>query len=313
MGFIKCPVLVVGDNAALPGILVCLLEAGHQVYVLDEKKTGLSNLLRDCFSSKDKEKHLLQNLKKVVNLAEIEGVELAIALTAENLDAKKGLIHQLETAVPPDTLIAINSESIPLQAIREATRFPQRIIALNWTEPAHTTFFLEIVSDKDTAEDLIDDLVEVAQKEWQKDPYVLRNGLGIRSRMMAALVREAFGLIEEGYVGVEDIDRACRNDAGYYLPFSGHFRYMDLMGTYLYGIVMQELNPELSKATHIPAFFSELIQQGAKGMENNKGFYTYTEEEKQQFRLSFKKFTHEMKGLISHYSHDFLEKSAFEK
>src|SRR5690606_15688438 len=190
---------------------------------------------------------------------------------------------------------------------------PKRIIALNWTEPAHTTFFLEVVTDKNTSEELIRDLVEVAQKEWQKDPYVLTNGLGIRSRMMAALLREAFGLIEKGYVGVEDIDRACRNDAGYYLPFSGHFRYMDLMGTYLYGVVMKELNPELSKESHVPAFFTDLIQQGAEGMENNKGFYTYSEEEKQQLTLSFKKFSYEMKYLISEYAHDFLEKPAFEK
>lgn len=312
MGFRKCSVLVVGESKELLGVLICLLEAGHQVYVL-ENEMDIATLIEGCFSSKEKETLLLRNLKKVNHLAEISRVELAIALTAENRDAKKALIHELEKAVPADALIAINSESIPLQAIRDAARFPQRIIALNWTEPAHTTFFLEIVSDKNTSAHLVGDLLEVAQKEWQKDPYVLTNGLGIRSRMMAALLREAFGLIEKGYVGVEDIDRACRNDAGYYLPFSGHFRYMDLMGTYLYGIVMKELNPELSKESHIPVFFTDLIQQGAKGMENNKGFYTYTEEEKQQFKLSFKKFSHEMKCLISQYSPDFLEISASEK
>src|SRR5690606_27326180 len=139
------------------------------------------------------------------------------------------------------------------------------------------------------------------KEDWEKDPYVLENNEGIRAKLLAALVREAFYLIENGYVGVEDIDRACRNDAGYYLPFAGNCRYMDLMGTWAYGAVMAELNPELSHSSHIPDFFMQITNAGGKGMENGEGFSTYSEEDKKMIQESFQKFSQEIRELMAKY------------
>src|SRR5690606_22811349 len=111
----------------------------------------------------------------------------------------------------------------------------------------------------------------------------------IRSRLLAALVREAFYLIENGYVGVEDIDRACRNDAGYYLPFAGNCRYMDLMGTWAYGTVMADLNPELSNASHLPDFFNQILAERGTGLANVKVFFCLDEEDVMGIRESFQR------------------------
>jgi 3-hydroxybutyryl-CoA dehydrogenase len=50
---------------------------------------------------------------------------------------------------------------------------------------------------------------------------------------------------------------------------------MDLMGTYAYGLVMKDLNRELSKDTKLPDFIDAIIREGGSGMENNNGFYKY--------------------------------------
>ena len=121
---------------------------------------------------------------------------------------------------------------------------------------------------------------------------------------MYAMMREGIHLVENGYATIEDIDRACRNDAGYYLPFAGNFRYMDLMGAYMYGVVMQDLNPELSKNKHIPEFCRKLFQSGAEGMRDGKGFYEYEEGEAEEWEKKFRKFSYEIKDVISKYNHE---------
>ena len=115
------------------------------------------------------------------------------------------------------------------------------------------------------------------------------------------MVREAFYLVENGYATVQDIDRACRNDAGYYLPFAGNFRYMDLMGTYSYAEVMKKLNADLSKDNHIPGFFSDIISNGDTGMKSNKGFYNYENGDVEHWNKMFAKFSYKIHEIIAKY------------
>jgi 3-hydroxybutyryl-CoA dehydrogenase len=234
-------------------------------------------------------------------LEELKEIELAVAVTSENVGQKREIINIMEKVLAKDALIGINSESIPLSHIQQNSSVPERIIGLNWVEPANTTVFLEVISNNRNGEEEIESLLKLAKENWRKDPYVLKNDKGIRSKLLGALVREAFYLIENEYVKVEDIDRACRNDAGYYLPFAGNCRYMDLMGTSVYGTVMADLNPELSKATHIPSFFLEIVDKGGKGMENGKGFYAYSKSEEEKINRLFQRFSHQIREIMSNY------------
>src|SRR5690606_30244795 len=101
----------------------------------------------------------------------------------------------------------------------------------------------------------------------------------------------AFYLVENGYASMESIDRACRNDAGYYLPFAGNFRYMDLMGTYAYGVVMKDLNPELSKATVVP---DSVVAD----------FQSYAADHPEHWEKIVRTVSEEIRELILKYSHD---------
>jgi 3-hydroxybutyryl-CoA dehydrogenase len=215
----------------------------------------------------------------------------------------------LEYVLPEYTPIAINTESLPLSDIQQDAKNPQRIIGANWVEPAHTTYFLEIISNQANPEALVKKFSAMAQQYWNKDPYVLKTGYSIRSRMMSALIREAFYLVENGFVSFEDVDRACRNDAGYYLPFAGNFRYMDLMGTFIYGLVMKDMNPDLSKDRHIPAFFNEIIDSGGRGMENNKGFYEYKNGDVEKWKERSRVFSYQIHEIIDKYPFKYLEKN----
>lgn len=300
----KDPILVIGNEKMAFSIAVCLLHAGHPVTFYTEQKAEALISMDTHFSEMYKAPSDVlsrSDFKILPDLDDPLNFMLAIVVTHEDLSLKRSIIQQLESRLPAQALVAINSESFSLSAIQQNASNPERIIGANWSEPAHTTYFLEIISNEKNKNDLVHNFFSTAKLEWQKDPYILDKNMGIRSRMMSALVREAFYLLENGYVSVGDIDRACRNDAGYYLPFAGNCRYMDLMGTYVYGAVMQDLNPELSKETHIPSFFEEILEQGGEGMKNNKGFYTYETGEVKRRREEFRKFSYEIRQIIDKY------------
>lgn len=312
MNFQKAPVLIVGDERTAFSIVVCLLQAEHPVTLYTRNKTEAVNAIDTHFSDLDpKAKNALDRDDLEIH-GELTGpldFQLAIVVTSEDLHIKQSAVQELEALLGREALIAVNTESIPLSEIQENSTRPARIIGANWVEPVHTTFFLEIISNEKNRTDLVNDFASTARSHWQKDPYVLTKDTGIRSWMMSAMVREAFFLLENEYVSIEDIDRACRNDPGYYLPFAGHCRYMDLMGSYVYGAVMKDLNPELSRHSHIPRFFTRIVQSGGEGLKNKRGFYTYEADEVERRMEEFRKFSYEIRDIISKYPFNDLKKN----
>ncbi|MGH2624394.1 MAG: hypothetical protein ACRDE7_12065, partial [Sphingobacterium sp.] len=83
-----------------------------------------------------------------------------------------------------------------------------------------------------------------------------------------------------------------------YMPFTGNFLYMDLMGTMAYALVMKDLNPELAKCLTLPEWFVEKVKQGKKGMQANEGLYAYEEGDYEKWEEVFQEFSAEINGLI---------------
>ena len=293
-------ILVAGSGRLVSSLSVCLLQAGFRVTLLHEG---------DALPAIDQHLAALQafagqtvgreRLTIAAGPDPAAGYEMAIAVTPEDPSEKQAMIRQLEACLPEEAPLAINMESIALSELQQHSRNPRRIIGANWAEPVYNTCFLEVIINDGTLQPLAAEFCKLARERWQKDPYLLTHGRGIRARMMCSLIREACYLVENGYVGVEDIDRACRNDPGYYFPFAGNFRYMDLMGGFMYGIVMQDLNPTLSKETHIPDFCLEAIQ--GEGMAGGRGFYEYRPGEAAHWEALFRKFSFQIHQIIHRY------------
>lgn len=315
MNIEKDPILLVGDEKTAFSVAVCLLIAGHKVILCTTEKSSAAHVITQHLSDASAFGAAPNpyKLEIVERFDKSNRVALAVIITHENLTEKRQALDRVETWISSEVPISINTESFALSEVISQTAYPGRIVGANWAEPAHTTFFLEIITNDRTQKQVVNDFFHTASRHWGKDPYILNNDKGIRSRLISAMVREAFYLVENDFVSVEDVDRACRNDPGYYLPFAGHCRYMDLMGTYIYGLVMKELNPELSKDTHIPAFFTRLVDEGAEGMKNLKGVYTYDEQDVARRSEEFRKFSYEIQQIIAKYQFNGLKERAFPK
>lgn len=295
-------VAVIGEGLLVPEISLCLLKAGHQVVIFRQHtEDSESDMLTVTDPNASEATDTENQLTLVSSLEELPEVNLVVLVTPEDLNIKHAYLRKIERKIVEATPIAVNTESFSLMELRKGSRSPGQIVGLNWVRPAHSTLFAELIVLPDTSQTLVDSLMDL-MKNWKKDPYVVYQGKSIRFRMMAAMIREAFFLIENGYVTEEDIDRACRNDAGYYLPFAGNLRYMDLMGTYVYGIVMEDLNKELATSHDLPAFFCEILDKFSNpGLDSGRGFYSYTTGERGKFENEFLAFGEKIRELMDRY------------
>jgi 3-hydroxybutyryl-CoA dehydrogenase len=105
--------------------------------------------------------------------------------------------------------------------------------------------------------------------------------------------------VDSGVATCEDVDRSLRNDVGWWIPFAGPFRYMDLMGVEAYHRVMKELLPDLSTSPEIPALMRRVIESGGRGVSNGKGFYRYTPAEAKRWTRRFLKFNYDIRQLTA--------------
>lgn len=308
--------LIAGNGKLSCSIAVCLLQSGFPVTLYTENKYDAEENIARHFAALIRYTAQTPGKKRLEITDELYSglsYQLAVIVTGEDVLSKKSLIRELEKKLSPGSVIAVNTESIPLGVLQEGAGHPERIIGVNWAEPAHTTYFMEIIANAKNDRLLVKQLAHEAKTYWGKDPYIISDELGIRAKMMAAMTREAFYLVENGYASVEDIDRACRNDPGYYLPFAGNFRYIDLMGgAGAYGRVMKDLNPELSKSAKIPAFFINAAQQSDGSAENSKGLYEYQEGDMEKWEETFREFSYRIKTIIDKYPFKYLKEHSFE-
>ena len=258
--------------------------------------------------------YYFRNLIITEDYAQLKPCKLVIECTIENEAIKKSVYSKVESVIADDALMTSNTSAIPISLLQKLTNKPERFFGLHWAEPSHTTRFLEVICGELSDTKKGEYLYELSHL-WGKEPTLVRKDIRgfISNRIMYAMYREAFYLVENGYATVEDVDRACRNNAGYWMTLVGLFRWMDLTGVPAYHKVIQELFPTLSNSTEMPKLIDDIVKAGGKGVANGHGFYAYTPEESRLWEETFTAFSYEIRNLALKYPADVVEKKLIGK
>jgi 3-hydroxybutyryl-CoA dehydrogenase len=285
--------------AALPEDLVSAAERVEH-YLLESHKHGVANR---------KPEEYMQRLLITANFEDLTGCGLVMECVIENIEIKKSIYQKVENFIAATAILTTNTSAIPITILKDYVKHPNRFIGMHWAEPAFTTKFLEIVCSPATDITIAERLYEIAT-QWGKEPVLVRKDIRgfITNRIMYAMYREAFFLVENGYATVEDVDRSCRNDGGHWMTFCGLFRYMDITGLQAYYNVMKDLFPTLNNQTTVPDLIEKIAGQGGAGLANGKGFYNYTKEEAAEWTKAYEEFAFDISRLSKKYPIDLVEK-----
>ena len=320
----EIPVGIVGLGLMGCSIVSCLLIAGHPVVAIAPIPADLQHAekrIREHLEN-SAEKGLISNdpefyFKSLIiteDYSSLKPCRLVNECTIENSDIKESVYKKIEAIISPDALLTSNTSAIPISKLQKLTLHPERFLGLHWTEPAHTTRFLEVICGDETDIKNGEYLYELSHL-WGKEPILVRKDIAgfITNRLMYAMYREAISLVENGYATIEDIDRSCRNNAGYFMTFVGVFRWMDLTGVPAYHTVMKNLLPTLNNSTEVPELIDKVVREGGRGVANSHGFYEYEPGEAEMWEETFKEFTYQIRELALRYPADIVKKRLHEK
>jgi 3-hydroxybutyryl-CoA dehydrogenase len=309
------PAGVIGLGLMGTSIVTCLVAAGHYVVGIDKDAGRRRNLKRRVSIRLHEMRRerlltrergsLLEHLSTSGEFGALRGCGLVIESIFEDLQQKREVIRSVEDVVAPDALIGSNTSALPVTELQRGARHPGRILGVHWGEPAHILRFMEVICGDETDPKSAEKVLKLARL-WNKEPTLVRRDVRgfITNRIMYAMLREAFYLVENGFATVEDVDRSVRNDMGYWITLAGPFRYMDLTGIPAYAAVMRDLLPDLSCARATPKLMQEVVASGAHGISNAKGFYPYTAAEARRWEKRFLDFNYEIRALAVKYGED---------
>jgi 3-hydroxybutyryl-CoA dehydrogenase len=315
----KITVGVVGLGLMGCSITTCLLMAGHPVIAVAPLTADLQHAAKRIQDHLVRSRehglvdqlpeHYLQQLIITENYGLLKDCAVVIECTLESEAIKQSVYNKIEMVISSDAILTSNTSAIPISILQKLTRHPERFFGLHWAEPSHTTRFLEIICGELSDPTKADFLYNLSH-QWGKEPTLVRKDIRgfITNRLMYAMYREAMNLVENGYASVEDVDRACRNNTGYWMTLVGVFRWMDLTGVPAYHTVMKDLFPTLYNGTAVPELIDKIVREGGKGVANAHGFYNYTPEEAKLWEETFTEFSYEIRQLALKYPADVVEK-----
>ena len=156
-------------------------------------------------------------------------------------------------------------------------RRPERAIVTHWFNPPHIVPVVEVVPGPRTSPQVVKATMALMKRAGKLAAQIDRELPGfIVNRVQVAVMREVWDLLDRGVASAEAIDAAICGSMGFRLAAVGPLEVHDFGGLDLQMRVFENLVPEISSHTRVPAKIRRLVEAGHFGAKTGKGIYDYT-------------------------------------
>lgn len=194
--------------------------------------------------------------------------DVIIEAIFENLAAKQSLFAELEKVVPPKTLLATNTSSIPLEKIASVMINPTRLVGLHFFNPVAKMPLVEVVHSMATDVDIFASATAFT-RHIGKLPLPVKSSPGfLVNRVLMPYLLEAGKLLDE-QVTIAAIDGAAKH---FGMPI-GPLELADTVGLDICLNVAEELAEPMN--LEIPESIRKRVSKQQLGKKSGRGFYHY--------------------------------------
>lgn len=256
-------VMVIGLGVMGRGIVASLLRGGFTVSVLSRRGAEARS-------------ELPQGVTVVTEPAG-DAPDLVIETIPEKADLKRRTYEQVETAWGGKPILATNTSGLPIQALADTLRHPERFAALHYCQPADVVPLVEVAPARQTAPAVSEALAALVRACGQI-PLVLGqapDGLLI-NRLQHALLHEAYYLIEQGIASAEDIDIVARKFFGPRMSVTGMIEQKDLSGLDTHAYAQAAIVPHLHHGSEPSRVVQGKLRDNDLGVKTGRGFYDWS-------------------------------------
>jgi len=159
----------------------------------------------------------------------LQGADYVQENTAERVDVKRKVYADMDAIAKSDCILASSTSTIPTSVFSEGLKGKQRCIVAHPVNPPHLVPVVELSPAPWTSPEVVERTRRLHEKVGQVPITVKKEVQGfILNRLQAALLNEAWRLVREDYVCVEDVDKTVRDGLGLRWAFMGPFETIDL-------------------------------------------------------------------------------------
>jgi 3-hydroxybutyryl-CoA dehydrogenase len=201
--------------------------------------------------------------------------DLLIEAVVESAEIKRRLFATVEAQNGPQTVLASNTSSIPMEQLAEGLARPERVVGLHFFNPAPVMKLVEVIRGPMTKPDVAQRVHALAQTMGKIVVHAQDSPGFIVNRVARPYYAESLRIVGEGGVEPQDLDRLMES-VGFRM---GPFRLMDLIGVDTNLAVTTSVYDGLGRP---PRFEPHPVQinkvaQGHNGRKSGQGFYDYTQ------------------------------------
>jgi len=201
--------------------------------------------------------------------------DLLIEAVVESAEIKRRLFATVEAQNGPQTVLASNTSSIPMEQLAEGLARPERVVGLHFFNPAPVMKLVEVIRGPMTKPDVAQRVHALAQTMGKIVVHAQDSPGFIVNRVARPYYAESLRIVGEGGVQSQDLDRLMES-VGFRM---GPFRLMDLIGVDTNLAVTTSVYEGLGRP---PRFEPHPVQinkvaQGHNGRKSGQGFYDYTQ------------------------------------
>jgi len=209
----------------------------------------------------------------------VKNADVVIEAIIENKQAKQDLFSQIEPLLKPETILATNTSSIPLDELSETLKQPDRLVGIHFFNPVAKMQLVEIVEGNNTSQDNKNKAAKFCRC-IDRLPLPVKSSPGfLVNRILMPYLMEAVKLLEEGVPG-QVIDKAA-TDFG--MPMGPIFL-ADTVGLDICLSVAEILGAALG--LDVPDRLRKKVETGELGVKSGQGFYQYQKGKQVKTKIS---------------------------
>jgi 3-hydroxybutyryl-CoA dehydrogenase len=271
-------VLVVGAGQMGGGIAQVVAASGRRVSLHDAQPGATDRALEAMRKSLGRleEKGGPPAQEVLVRIAAVDDLvpaDLMIEAVIEEAEVKEEIFRRADAELPPDSVLASNTSSIPIGSLAAATRRPDKVIGMHFFNPVPVLKLVEIIRGRDTSDETAAAITALA-RELGKTPAVANDFPGfVSNRILMPFINEAVWALHDGVAEAESIDTIAK--LGFAHPL-GPLALADLIGLDTCVAIMEVLQEGLGDDRYAPCpLLQELVGAGKLGRKSGSGFYEY--------------------------------------
>ncbi len=227
-----------------------------------------------------------QRILTTVNLdVAVETADFVVEAVSENLPLKQQIFAELDTLCQPHTILASNTTALMPSQIGANTKRADKILNTHYFNPPYLIPLVELIRSPDTSDETVSVTFDLLTSIGKTPAIIEKEALGfVGPRLQAALIREAFAIVEQGIASAETVDLVVRNSFGRRLSVAGPFEVFELAGWDLVLDAFEELYKDLNSSSDINPLLKKMVESDKLGVKSGEGFYQWSEERQQALR-----------------------------